>query len=162
MTTLPYEEQNILLHLGAHALADRTGATRDDAWEQMSRYLNEGKLTFHGNADGVYLSAAGHQLAEANRDIGAWRLCPPTITGSFKPSPSGQFSLFVSRPAETLPTSIGRAQVSNRGAQDRGCDRASERRVTTQLCGPTTSKPLVNAGCAANRQKHEPSHQRGT
>jgi hypothetical protein len=76
MTTLPYEEQNIPLHLGAHALADRTGATRDDAWEQMSRYLHEGKLTFHGNADGVYLSAAGHRLAEANRDMGRLAALP--------------------------------------------------------------------------------------
>jgi hypothetical protein len=27
---------------------------------------------------------------------------------------------------------------------------------TTELCGPTRSRPLLNAGCAANHQKHEP------
>src|SRR6201987_2830086 len=33
---------------------------------------------------------------------------------------------------------------------------------TTELCGPTRSRPLPNAGWAANHQKHEPPNQQGT
>jgi hypothetical protein len=33
---------------------------------------------------------------------------------------------------------------------------------TTELCGPTTSGPLLNAGWAANHQEHEPSNKQGT
>jgi hypothetical protein len=31
---------------------------------------------------------------------------------------------------------------------------------TTELCAPTTTAPLLDAGWAANHQKHELSHQR--
>lgn len=69
MTTLTFQEQNILLWTGAQSLADKTGTNLDDAWDQMSRYQDAGKLSVHGNADRVFLSADGHQLAEANRDL---------------------------------------------------------------------------------------------
>jgi hypothetical protein len=67
--SLTFEEQNVLLHVGAQALADRIGTTRENAYEQMRQYMEDGKLVFHGDAAHAYLSAAGHELVHAERPL---------------------------------------------------------------------------------------------